>query len=90
MRRPLAVAASSARPDELDDLVDVEDRHEQTLDEVQTLLAPRQPVGRAAAHDADPEVDEDPTAAPSPSVRGCPSTSATLLIPNESSIGVSR
>ena len=45
--------------DELDDLIDVEDRDEQALDEVQLVLAFAQPVCRAAAHDLDAEVDED-------------------------------
>ena len=37
-----------AGADDLDDLVDVEDRDEQPLDEVQPLLAPREAVARCA------------------------------------------
>ena len=43
--------------DQLDDLVDVEDRDEQALDEVQPVLALAEPVLGAAAHDPDPEAD---------------------------------
>ena len=46
--------------DDLDDLVDVQDRDEQTLDEVQPLLALAQAVGAAAAHHVEAEVDVDP------------------------------
>ena len=44
--RLLAVVAGA---DDLDDLVDVEDRDEQTLDQVQPLLPPRQPEPDCAA-----------------------------------------
>ena len=46
--------------DDLDDLVDVEDRDEQTLDEVQALLAPREAVAAAPGHDLDAVVEVDP------------------------------
>lgn len=47
------------RPDELDDLVDVEDGDDEPIDQVQTLLALGQSVGGASPDDADSEVDED-------------------------------
>ena len=46
MRRVRACSAVVARADDLDDLVDVEDRDEQALDEVQALLAAREAVLR--------------------------------------------
>ena len=45
--------------DDLDDLVDVEDRDEQTLYQVQTLLAPLQTVSAAAGDDLEPVTDVD-------------------------------
>src|SRR5690606_3033092 len=45
--------------DELDDLVDVEDGDEQTLDEVEPRLFLGEPVLGAAPHDAGAEVEED-------------------------------
>ena len=45
--------------DELDHFVDVKDRDEQALDEVELVLALAQPVCRAPPHDLDAEVDED-------------------------------
>ena len=66
------------------------DRDEQALDEVQALL----PLGQAVAavpapDDVDAVVHPHRAAARrSPSVRGWPSTSATLLMPKESSSGV--
>ncbi len=45
--------------DDLDDLVDVEDRDEEALDQVQALLAAREPELRAARDDADAVVEVD-------------------------------
>ena len=59
MSRALAVGGVVGGADELDDLVDVDDRDEQALDEVQAVLALAQPVLGAAAHDLDAEVDVD-------------------------------
>ena len=90
MSRCRAVAASSEPRIRLDDLVDVDDGDEQTLDEVQSLLAPGQPVRGAAPDDVGAEVDVDLEQVLQAEVRGWPSTSATLLMLNDSSIGVSR
>ena len=54
-----ACSLSSRRADDLDDLVDVEDRDEQALDEVQALLAARETVAAAARDDLDAVVDVD-------------------------------
>ena len=51
------MAVSSLRADELDDLVDVEDRDEQALDEVELVLGLAQPVGGPAPDDVDAELD---------------------------------
>ena len=59
MRRVRACAGVVARADELDHLVDVEDRDEQSLDEVQPLLAPRQAVLGPPGDDLDPVVEVD-------------------------------
>ena len=73
-----------------DDLVDVEQRHQQAVDQVQPVAALGPPELAAPAHHVEPVVDDRPRAAPcSPRVSGCPSTSATLLMPKDSSIGVS-
>src|SRR5690606_26491141 len=48
-----------ARADELDDLVDVEDRDEQAVHEVQALLATRETVLAATRHDLDAVVEVD-------------------------------
>ena len=52
--------------DDLDDLVDVEDRDEQTLDEVQALLAAREAVAAAPGDDLDAVVEVDPQQLPEP------------------------
>ena len=48
-----------ARADDLDDLVDVEDRDEQSLDEVQSLLPPREAELRSAGDHREPVVEVD-------------------------------
>ncbi len=53
MRRVRACSRLVARADDLDDLVDVEDRDEQALDEVQALPAAGEAVLRAAGDDLD-------------------------------------
>ena len=58
-RRARACSLSSRRADDLDDLVDVEDRDEQPLDEVQALLAAREPEAAAAGDDLDAVVEVD-------------------------------
>ena len=58
--QPLArLGGVVARPDELDDLVDVEDRDEQALDEVQPLLRLAPAELAAPAHDVEAVVDVD-------------------------------
>ncbi len=47
------------RADDLDDLIDVEDRDEQTLHEVQTLLATLQAVAAATGDDLEAVADVD-------------------------------
>ena len=80
-----------ARPDQLDDLVDVEDRDQQSLDEVQPLLAPGQAVPGATGDDLDPVIEVDPQQLAQPEgQRSCRSTRATLLIEKPSSSGVRR
>ncbi|GAA3101960.1 hypothetical protein GCM10020001_018730 [Nonomuraea salmonea] len=48
-----------AGPDDLDDLVDVEQRDDEAVDQVQALLALAAAELRAAAHDLEPVVDVD-------------------------------
>src|SRR5699024_6264132 len=45
------------RADDLDDLVDVEDRDEEAVDEVEALASSVEPVRAAASHDVEPVVD---------------------------------
>src|SRR5690606_33832375 len=47
------------RTDDLDDLVDIDDRNEHALDEEQALLAAGQAIPRAAGDDLDAVVDVD-------------------------------
>ncbi len=80
-----------ARTDDLDHLVDVQDRDEQTLDQVQPLLPAREPVLRAPGHHGEAVVEVDlQQLAQAERLRGPPPTSATLLIEKFSSSGVSR
>src|SRR5690606_40979903 len=46
-------------PDDLDDLVDVENRDEQALDQVQPLFSPSKSVSAAACDDLQPMADID-------------------------------
>ncbi len=57
--RLLAWASVVAGPDQLDDLVDVEDRDEQTLDEVQALLRLRAAEAAPSAYDVVAMVEVD-------------------------------
>ena len=49
-----------ARPDDGDDLVDVDDGYQQALDEVQALVGPAPPELAAPAHDLEAVVEEHP------------------------------
>ncbi len=53
------LVAVVARADHLDDLVDVEDRDEQPLDEMQPLAAPGETELAAPAHDRKPMIEVD-------------------------------
>ncbi len=59
MSRSLAAAALSEDADHLDDLVDVEDRDEQAVDEVQAVGGLLATEHRAAAHDVEAVAEED-------------------------------
>ncbi len=57
MSRARACSESSLGADDLDDLVDVQDRDEQALDQVQPLLPPGEPELRAPGHHREPVVE---------------------------------
>ena len=57
--RSLAAAALSEDADHLDDLVDVEDRDQQAVDEVQPVGGLAAAEGRASAYDVEAVLEED-------------------------------
>ena len=78
LARRVGIARS---PDQLDDLVDVLDGHEQALEDVQPGLALAQ-LELGAAHDhVALVIDVVADDGEQPSVRGTPSTSATMFTP---------